>query len=90
MNAKRQAEKLAKDRGFSLEANAEGRCFTVRIEAPRGQNFGGNHELVVSYPEGARLVWPDVIKEIEEAVPFPCDADTCGGWVNGACEWWQE
>ncbi len=83
------AVEAARKREFGLESQRMGRYFTVCIEAPRGQNFGGLHEITVSYPDGAEAAWRDALKEINDAVPSPCDAYNCGGWVDGACDWWS-
>ncbi len=86
MTPRQRAYALAAERKMSITENHEGNGATIRVEAPRGCNFGSEHELVMHWYSGSD--WLSVIKDIIDAPVYPCDAQSdC--WRDGACEWWS-
>ena len=89
MNAKQKAEKLAQERGYTLEIDDAGRAFVVQIIAPNGHNFGGWHETPVGFPGPRNDVWKMVCNAIPDLTTIKCGPDTCGGWMEESCEYWS-
>ena len=84
MTPRQRAYALAKERGMTVTTNYEN-GIAVRVEAPRGHNFGGEHEMVTYRHSGSN--WRGVIDSIIDARVYPCDEQSdC--WHDGACEWW--
>jgi len=93
---KKQLIKKVEAMGCTVEIDLEnGRYKTVRIIAPQGKNFGGNHELVTSWQSGtASELYDEAFSDLQDnASAFSeCDADTCGAWQEengGYCEYWD-
>lgn len=83
---RQQAYQLASDHGMTIDENHEGRGVTINIEAPRGRNFGGDHQLAIHFYSGSP--WREVIDTIKDSVTVACHADSCGAWYDGRCEYW--
>lgn len=87
MTPRQRAYKEAQNRGMSITENREDRGIRVHLEAPRGHNFGGLHEITYQWHSGSE--WPEVIKDIESQIVSECDEQTCAGWEDGVCDWWE-
>jgi hypothetical protein len=92
MNKKKLYKKV-QELGCTVEVDLDdGRYKTVHITAPKGKNFGGNHELVTAWQSGSAAdLYDEAFEDLEAAIIglSDCDADTCGAWQEN-CEYWNE
>lgn len=95
MNKKQLIQKV-ESLGCTVEINLEdGRYQTVRIIAPQGKNFGGNHEEITAWQSGgAAKLYDEAYNNLLSVIKYlqECDVDTCGAWQDengGYCEYWD-
>ena len=78
MTPRQRAYAAAANLGMTITEDREGRGITVRVEAPTGHNFGGDHEIVTHWHSAS--AWPEIVKDITAQHVYHCDA---------TCEWWN-
>jgi hypothetical protein len=96
MNKKELIDKCAKY-GCEVEIDLyDGRNKTVRIIAPQGKNFSGQHEVIVTWYDGkASDLYQEAYDQLVQEIPalYECDETICGSWVKDGdreyCEYWD-